>query len=98
MTVLVTGATGLLGSHAVARLTEQGHAVRLLVRDPAKFARVPALCATSVTDVVVGDVTDRMSVERALDGRATGHQERLYLECVGLRCRSHHRDDRYPTD
>lgn len=68
MTVLVTGATGFLGSHAVARLTEQGHAVRLLVRDPAKFARVPALRTAGVTDVVVGDVTDRMSVERALDG------------------------------
>lgn len=68
MTVLVTGATGFIGSHVAARLTEQGHAVRLLVRDPAKLARVPALRDATITDVVTGDVTDRASVERALDG------------------------------
>ena len=68
MTVLVTGATGFVGSHVAARLAEQGHAVRLFVRDPAKLARVPALRDLTVTDVVSGDVTDQASVERALDG------------------------------
>ncbi|HYL50816.1 MAG TPA: SDR family NAD(P)-dependent oxidoreductase [Acidimicrobiia bacterium] len=68
MTVLVTGGTGFLGSHVAARLAETGHAVRLLVRDRAKLARVPALAGTGSIDVVVGDVTDRHSVERALDG------------------------------
>ena len=68
MTVLVTGATGFVGSHAVARLAGRGHEVRLLIRDPAKLARVPARRDVTITDVVVGDVTDRADVERALDG------------------------------
>ena len=68
MTVLVTGATGFIGSHVAARLVEGGQAVRLLVRDAAKIARVPALIDTASLDVVVGDVTDRESVERAVDG------------------------------
>lgn len=68
VTVLVTGGTGFIGSHVAARLAEGGQAVRLLVRDPAKLTRVPALIDTSSIDVIVGDVTDRESVERALDG------------------------------
>jgi nucleoside-diphosphate-sugar epimerase len=68
VTVLVTGGTGFVGSHVAARLVESGRAVRLLVRDPAKLARVPALLDTTSIDVVSGDVTDRASVERALDG------------------------------
>ena len=68
MTELVTGGTGFIGSHVAARLVEGGQAVRLLVRDAAKIARVPALIDTASLDVVVGDVTDRESVARALDG------------------------------
>jgi nucleoside-diphosphate-sugar epimerase len=65
--VLVTGGTGFVGSHVAARLVAQGHAVRLFVRDPAKLARVPALRDARAIEVVVGDVTDRESVDRALD-------------------------------
>ncbi len=36
MTVLVTGATGFVGSHTVAHLAARGHHVRVLVRDAAK--------------------------------------------------------------
>jgi nucleoside-diphosphate-sugar epimerase len=68
MTVLVTGATGFIGSHTAARLALQGHRVRLLVRDPAKIARVPALSGMPHFDVIVGDVTDPAAVRRALDG------------------------------
>ena len=68
MTVLVTGGTGFVGSHVAARLVASGREVRLLVRDPAKLERVPALRDAPPSDVVVGDVTDRESVERALDG------------------------------
>ena len=67
VTVLVTGGTGFVGSHAAAHLATDGHPVRLLVRDPAKLARVPALARIAV-ETVVGDVTDRSSVERALLG------------------------------
>jgi nucleoside-diphosphate-sugar epimerase len=68
MTVLVTGATGFIGSHTAAHLSAQGHQVRLLVRDPAKIAAVPALRGTPDLDVVAGDVADVAAVERALDG------------------------------
>src|SRR5262245_45685212 len=34
--VLVTGATGLLGSHLVERLVAQGHPVRALVRETSR--------------------------------------------------------------
>jgi nucleoside-diphosphate-sugar epimerase len=68
VTVLVTGGTGFIGSHVAARLVEDGHTVRLLVRDAAKVARVPALIDTASIDVVVGDITDGESVARALDG------------------------------
>ena len=50
VTVLVTGGTGFIGSHVAARLVEGGQAVRLLVRDPAKLTRVPALVDTSSID------------------------------------------------
>jgi nucleoside-diphosphate-sugar epimerase len=68
MTVLVTGATGFVGSHTAAHLAAHGYRVRLLVRDPAKVGTVPALRGTPDLDVVVGDVTDLAAVQRALAG------------------------------
>ena len=68
MTILITGGTGFVGSHVATRLRASGHVVRLLARDPAKVARVPALRETVDLEVVQGDVTDRASVERALEG------------------------------
>jgi len=67
--VLVTGGTGFVGSHTVAALAAGGHEIRLLVRSPDRIA--PALRPLGLAesfDHVVGDVTDRGSVERALDG------------------------------
>ncbi|MGA5304084.1 NAD-dependent epimerase/dehydratase family protein [Nucisporomicrobium flavum] len=69
MRVLVTGGTGFVGSHTVAALVGGGHEVRLLVRSPDRIA--PALRPVGIAepvDHVVGDVTDRGCVERALDG------------------------------
>lgn len=40
-TVLVTGATGFIGSRLAAGLTEAGHHVIALIRDPAKAAMLP---------------------------------------------------------
>ncbi len=68
MTVLVTGGTGFVGSHLARQLVvERDRAVRLLVRDPGKVARTPALRGIDV-DVVVGDVTDPAGVEAAITG------------------------------
>jgi nucleoside-diphosphate-sugar epimerase len=70
MLVGVTGGTGFLGGHSVAALTRAGHRVRLLVRTVSSV--LPALAPLGVdatdVDVVVGDVTDRATVESALRG------------------------------
>ena len=54
MTVLVTGATGLLGRRVVARLLDTGHSVRTMVRRPGS----ENVFATPPTEVCYGDVTD----------------------------------------
>ncbi len=68
--VLVTGATGLIGAHAVAALVAGGHEVRALVRDTGKLARVlePFPGAAARVEPCRGDVTDAASVEEALAG------------------------------
>jgi 2-alkyl-3-oxoalkanoate reductase len=66
MTVLVTGATGLLGSHLTEVLVEHGERVRALVRpDEAVGAR--PLAHPSV-EIYLGDMGDRASLERAVGG------------------------------
>lgn len=58
---LVTGATGFVGWHVARLLTESGHRVRALVRDP---ARVRELDVERVT----GDLHDAASLRRAVAG------------------------------
>jgi dihydroflavonol-4-reductase len=69
-TVLITGGTGLVGSHTVAALLRGGESVRLLVRDPQRVG--PALRPhgfdPSHVRIVVGDVTDPDAVAFALRG------------------------------
>lgn len=60
--ILVTGATGPVGSQVVAQLTEAKVAVRALTRDP-KAARF-----TPEVEVVAGDLADQESLRKALDG------------------------------
>jgi NADH dehydrogenase len=64
MTVLVTGATGFIGSHVAHALRARELSVRALVRDP---DRAPRLAAWGV-DRVEGDVSDIRSLHSALAG------------------------------
>jgi len=68
MKVLVTGASGFVGSHTVKALLEAGHDIRGLVRSAARLERAlePLGCADSV-EVVGGDMLDPTAVEKALD-------------------------------
>ncbi len=60
MKLLVTGATGFLGSTLVPMLLEAGHEVRVLARSPVTLKNV---------EVVRGDVRDEETVTRALRNR-----------------------------
>lgn len=68
MKVLLTGGTGMVGSHALRALLEAGHDVRLLARNPAKVGSVLEPRGLAVDDVAVGDVADGAAVRRALAG------------------------------
>jgi len=68
MRVLVTGATGFVGSHAAVALGRARRPVRYLVRSRKKLERVLGSRNVDCSDVVEGDVTDKDTVERALDG------------------------------
>jgi dihydroflavonol-4-reductase len=61
---LVTGATGLVGSHVARALVERGDRVRAIVADGAPL---DALAGVEL-EVVAGDATERRDVRRALRG------------------------------
>lgn len=61
--LLVTGATGFVGSAVVAYLHEQGYAVRAVVRDPSRADVLPA-----GVERVAADLADADSLARAMDG------------------------------
>ena len=65
MTILVTGATGNIGSQVLAQLAGAGIDVRALTRSPDK-ARFPA-----EIEAVTGDLADLDSVRQALAGITT---------------------------
>ncbi|WP_168220623.1 NAD-dependent epimerase/dehydratase family protein [Streptomyces sp. RFCAC02] len=64
--VVVTGATGLLGTAVTARLLADGTEVTALVRDPDKARRL--LPADDLLTTVRGDITDPASYRSALTG------------------------------
>ena len=59
-TVLVTGASGFVGSHLATALVEAGHQVRAMTRHPERYA--------GAGKPVRADVADRASLDRALTG------------------------------
>jgi nucleoside-diphosphate-sugar epimerase len=64
MKVLVTGATGFVGSHLVRALLERGDSVRILARDPAKGAALGAAGA----EVRIGDLGNPDGLTGLADG------------------------------
>ena len=65
MTILVTGATGNVGSNVVEQLVNRGTDVRALVRDPSKANFPPQV------EVVQGDLLDVDSLRAAMSGVST---------------------------
>ena len=65
--ILVAGGTGRLGTLVVSQLAERGLEVRVLTRDPIRAAHL----ADVATEIATGDVRDRASIERAMDGVKT---------------------------
>lgn len=60
LTVLVTGASGFVGSHLARALVEEGHDVRAMTRRPEEY--------DGPGNPVAGDMTDPDSLVEALDG------------------------------
>jgi uncharacterized protein YbjT (DUF2867 family) len=60
LTVLVTGASGFVGSHLATALVEAGHTVRAMTRHPGNYA--------GAGEPVQADVADPSSLHRALAG------------------------------
>ena len=63
-TILVTGASGFIGSHLAEAVIRRGDHVRCLVRSSSQIPELQAIGA----ELVVGDLRDAESVERAVRG------------------------------
>lgn len=68
MRVLVTGGSGFVGGWSTKAIADAGHSVRFLVRNPDRLHSSVAKLGVDISDHMVGDITDRDSVMRALDG------------------------------
>jgi nucleoside-diphosphate-sugar epimerase len=64
-TLLITGATGLVGSHIAERALAEGYAVRALVREQSPDR---AFLDRLGVEIAVGDLTDAESLRRAVKG------------------------------
>src|SRR3990170_5145153 len=64
MRVLVTGASGFIGSHIVERLVAAGDSVRAFVRPSSDVSYLRALGV----ELAFGDITDPASLSPAMDG------------------------------
>jgi dihydroflavonol-4-reductase len=68
MHVFVTGATGFIGFHTVKALLDQGHTVRLGIRNVAKMNALYSAAGITVDDYVEGEITDGKAIEAAMEG------------------------------
>lgn len=66
-TVLITGATGFIGSHLAKKLIENGEKIRCLVRTSSPKITIDYLNKLDV-ELVNGDLLDNDSLRRAVDG------------------------------
>jgi len=82
--IVVSGASGYLGSHIVRRLVRDGKPVRALLHNPERAQREGRLDGLQV-EFVQADVTDPHSLERAFTG-TTGvvHTVAIAIEKSGL--------------
>jgi NADH dehydrogenase len=88
--VLVTGASGLVGTHTCRELVRHGWQVRALVRDRAKARH--RLAITGV-EIAIGDVRDRHAIGEALGGvDAVVHLAAIAVERRGATYESVNRD------
>jgi uncharacterized protein YbjT (DUF2867 family) len=68
VTILIVGATGVLGRATALSLLAEGQRVRALVREPVRAPSVVAELQRAGAEVVAGDLTDAASLERACVG------------------------------
>jgi uncharacterized protein YbjT (DUF2867 family) len=87
--ILVTGATGFVGSNLVRRLRHDDVAVRALVRNPAKGQALKDIGV----DIAEGDVSDKASLEKAVAGcERVVHLVGIIQETPGVTFRTVHVD------
>ncbi len=72
MKILVTGATGTVGSKLIDELLKRGADVRALVRNKERSGKIP-----KEVETVVGDLLDPVSVHKALEKV----EQTLLIEC-----------------
>ena len=65
LTVLVTGASGFVGSHLAQALVDDGHDVRAMTRHPETY--------DGAGKAVAGDVSDAASLESVMQGVDVGN-------------------------
>ena len=70
MKVAITGASGFLGSHCVAKAVNKGHSVRILVRNTDKAHNALKMhgIKKDLVEIIYADLEDEDSLDRGLDG------------------------------